>query len=594
MSEWGAYTEEVLDQFQQHICILDKDGEILFINKAWKVFAAENGASSNAFKGANYLRVANQADKEAKTFISEIKKILAGKIRHSEVHYPCHSPTEKRWFKATARPLKLKDKLYVLVIHENESDKFKSVAEKEQLNKKLNAEQQRLLQIFNEAPVSMAIVKGKDHVFQAANEAYYRLTNRTPDIIGKNVREVFPELEGHGYLEWLNKVYITGETFSGNEILFYFYPEGSDELEERYLNFVYQPYRNEEGAIEGIFYTGVDVTEQVVVRKKIEESESRLSSIFENSNYSTLLWKVESTGYYFEEINSNAIAFFGVDVSKNELIGMSAQSFFRKYLNLKISESKWIDRYDAVKSSKKIMSFNYEVEGANGSIITEESIIPIFDKEEVTHILVITRDITDLRKDQQLLVEASEKTSRFARELNRILEEERAHWAREIHDEFGQQLSGIKMSLATLSRINFEPEASQLIISDVVKSLEDATRALKSFSTQLRPGILDSLGISGAVEWLVDEFERKSGIKTNKRINENGISIDGDVSIAIFRVCQETLNNIHKHAKASLVEVVFQINEKEIILEITDNGIGMSRSKLNDPFSIQQQRNLHA
>ncbi|MEQ9009210.1 MAG: ATP-binding protein, partial [Ekhidna sp.] len=134
--------------------------------------------------------------------------------------------------------------------------------------------------------------------------------------------------------------------------------------------------------------------------------------------------------------------------------------------------------------------------------------------------------------------------------------------------------------------INFEPEASQLIVTDVVKSLEEATKSLKAFSMQLRPGILDSLGISEAISWLVDEFAKKSGTKVKKQIESNGVTLDNSTSNAIFRICQETLNNIAKHANATLIEVGFYIDDEEVTLSIIDNGVGMRDSSLNDPFSM--------
>ena len=589
MKSWGKDIEEVLNQFEDHTCLIDDEGEIILVNKAWKAFADENGGSQMTWEGLNYLNANKQGDEEVNQFIAGVKNVLNGKQKSAEFIYPCHSPTEKRWFKATARPLRLKGKKHAIIIHQNESVEGSYLAEKISLDKRLKAEQERLTKIFQEAPISMAIVKGENHVFQAANEAYYRLTNRQPDIMGKNVREVFPELEGHGYLDWLNDVYNTGKTFSGNETLFYFYPKDSDQLEERYLNFVYQPYRNEEGEIEGIFYTGVDVTEQVVARKKIESSESRLSTIFENSKDNILLWKVKKNGYSIEEINSNAMGLFNLGASKEKLIGMSGETFFKKISKWDVDQRQWQDRlklFHSVRSSKESVAVNQEIDRESGSVIYEESIIPIINEKEVTHILVIARDITNVINHQRLLEAAEENTRRFASELNRILEEERAHWAREIHDEFGQQLSGIKMSLSTLSHINFEPEKSQAIIFDVTKSLEDASKSLKTFSTQLRPGILDSLGISEALEWLVDEFVKKSDIEVKKNIDKSDVTIDKELSNNIFRICQESMNNIAKHAGATSVEIAFDIDEKEIVLSITDNGVGIKQEKLQDPFSM--------
>ena len=205
---------------------------------------------------------------------------------------------------------------------------------------------------------------------------------------------------------------------------------------------------------------------------------------------------------------------------------------------------------------------------------------------ETTHYFQIETDITETKNNQRLLMEAEQNARRFANDLNQVLEEERAHWAREIHDEFGQQLSGIKMSLATLNRINFEPETSQLIVADVVKSLEEATKSLKAFSTQLRPAILDSLGIGEAVEWLADEFVKKSAIEVNKNIDDKGAEVDQKILNNIFRICQESLNNIAKHAQSTLVEISFKVTDQHVTLEIVDNGKGIEFSKINNPFSM--------
>ncbi len=211
---------------------------------------------------------------------------------------------------------------------------------------------------------------------------------------------------------------------------------------------------------------------------------------------------------------------------------------------------------------------------------------PIIEQGGGLHYFQIETDITQSKETQLKLLKAENKTRKFAQELNRVLEEERVHWAREIHDEFGQQLSGIKLSLSTLDRIDFEPANSRLIISEVVKSLDSATKSLKDFSKNLRPVILDTHGLKEGVKWLIEEFQKKSNIKVNLDISTADIRVDSNESIALFRICQEALNNIAKHSQASSIEVRLKYDEQEINLEIWDNGIGFDSKVLANSFSM--------
>lgn len=128
-----------------------------------------------------------------------------------------------------------------------------------------------------EAPAGICLLMGPQHVYEFANELYLKLVGFR-DIIGKPIREAFPESDGQGFYELLDNVYATGTAFIGNEKLVKSYSrEGS--IRDKYFNFVYQPTRNSSGEIDGIFVHAVDVTEQVIARKKIEESEERIRLI---------------------------------------------------------------------------------------------------------------------------------------------------------------------------------------------------------------------------------------------------------------------------------------------------------------------------
>ena len=166
-------------------------------------------------------------------------------------------------------------------------------------SKKIAASEQNVSRLFMQAPAVIGVLRGPQHVHELANEMYLQLAGNR-DVIGKAVSEVFPELKAQGFFELLDNVYATGEPFIGNELLTKL-DRGNGKLEEMYFSFVYQPTHNDEGEIDGIFVHGVDVTEQVLARRKVEESEKRFRSLADQSPMIVYLLEpdAEATMSYF-------------------------------------------------------------------------------------------------------------------------------------------------------------------------------------------------------------------------------------------------------------------------------------------------------
>ncbi|MGV3579838.1 HWE histidine kinase domain-containing protein [Brevundimonas sp.] len=129
-------------------------------------------------------------------------------------------------------------------------------------NRRLEMERNRLVEMFMQAPGFVAILSGPDHVFQMHNDAYARIVGRS-DITGKSIRDALPDLAGQGYYELLDSVLATGEPYEGKGAQVTFRPDGSDHEIRRNIDFIYQPVRNTEGAVVGIFVQGHDVTDTV-------------------------------------------------------------------------------------------------------------------------------------------------------------------------------------------------------------------------------------------------------------------------------------------------------------------------------------------
>lgn len=158
----------------------------------------------------------------------------------------------------------------------------KDATEKKRLEKTNEIERQRFYGLYLNAPSCMGILKGPNHVYEMANPLYLELIGKS-DIIGKSVKEVLPELESQGIYEILDTVYSTGNTFSANEMLVKFDLKGDGVLVDTYLNFICQAHRNHDDEIDGILFFMIDVTEQVMSRRKIEESEKRYRQIVETA-----------------------------------------------------------------------------------------------------------------------------------------------------------------------------------------------------------------------------------------------------------------------------------------------------------------------
>lgn len=133
------------------------------------------------------------------------------------------------------------------------------------------AEKQKLVNVFELAPAMIAILHGPTYIYEFANSFYLKVVGKTKDILGKSVKEVFPELKGQGILELLDNIYRTAEPFVGNELLIKLDIDNDGLSEDVYFNFVYQPTRDESGDVDGILVHAVDVTSQVVARRNAEQ-----------------------------------------------------------------------------------------------------------------------------------------------------------------------------------------------------------------------------------------------------------------------------------------------------------------------------------
>ncbi|MFO8234223.1 MAG: PAS domain S-box protein [Bacteroidales bacterium] len=191
-------------------------------------------------------------------------------------------------------------------------------------------------------------------------------------------------------------------------------------------------------------------------------------------------------------------------------------------------------------------------------------------------------DLTERNKIEQELKESRNQLKKLSSYQQNLIEQERSYIAREIHDELGQYLSAIHMGLSWIKKqIDRRDRKMRSKILELIELTNVTLQKVKQLATELHPSIIDDMGILSAIEWYVNEFEKQSKISCYLYLpdNEVEIGIDENKAINIYRIIQEALNNVYRHAEASKVEVSMKQNEKEITLEIKDNGIGFDLSE---------------
>ena len=195
-------------------------------------------------------------------------------------------------------------------------------------------------------------------------------------------------------------------------------------------------------------------------------------------------------------------------------------------------------------------------------------------------VLVHTEDVTERKRNEQQLRESGEQLRALAVRLQSIREEERTSLSREIHDELGQLMTGLKMDLAWIRRRVLDlgyglPDAVAQRMTQMNGLLEDAIHTVRKIAGQLRPAILDDLGLVPAMEWQAREFSERTGIPCELVVGMEELALDRESATELFRIYQEMLTNVARHAHATRVEIHMELSSGVLTLEVEDNGCGI-------------------
>jgi len=196
------------------------------------------------------------------------------------------------------------------------------------------------------------------------------------------------------------------------------------------------------------------------------------------------------------------------------------------------------------------------------------------------------REIMERKRAEEELLQSHERLRDLSAHIESLREAERTSIAREIHDELGQALTALKMDLSWVNkRLPNEQEALIKKIEETSSYVSKIIQTVKRISTELRPGVLDDLGLTAAVEWQVQQFQERTRIKCELTAGED-INLDRDLTTGIFRILQEALTNVARHANATKVKVNLKERDGLLVLQVSDNGKGITKKQIAHPKSF--------
>jgi PAS domain S-box-containing protein len=210
----------------------------------------------------------------------------------------------------------------------------------------------------------------------------------------------------------------------------------------------------------------------------------------------------------------------------------------------------------------------------------------------VRGVVVAHMNITDRKRAEEELRASHEQLRALAARLQDAREEEGTRIAREIHDVLAQELTRLKIDLVWLqSRLAksgkaARPEVLLDRVAEMSQMADVAIHCVQKIATELRPAVLDSLGLGAAVEWHVRDFQTRSGIQCHAQVPEEEQPVDRAFATAVFRILQESLTNVLRHARATWVHVLLRQECDRLLLQVRDNGCGIAPETLSNPLSI--------
>jgi len=353
------------------------------------------------------------------------------------------------------------------------------------------------------------------------------------------------------------------------------------------VDYLYKPIDNY------ILLSKVDVFLNLYNQKQIIIENSRQIKLYSEELSKTYNELIKSEHKYRSYIDNapdgvfifNKDGFFtDANPALNKISGYSNEELAKMKLNelfINVSLENFLNNNYNVhgkQSSNNDISYKNKI-GTLGWIVLE--VVKLSDNE----FLGFAKDINERKQKEEEIINSLEKLHQLSKHVEKVREKERLAISRELHDDLGQALTAVKIDL-TMIKNNIENDNKTVEkINKVINLVGNTIKTVQKLTSQLRPEVLEDLGIEAAIEWYTKEFSERTHIDVNIDIVDK-IIISSDDALIVFRILQESLTNISRHTKATKVEIKLFNSHDCFCLSVIDNGIGITENSLNSKKSF--------
>ncbi len=433
----------------------------------------------------------------------------------------------------------------------------------------LRASEERFAKIFNLSPFRMGILRIRDGVVLEINDAWIKDTGFSRDkIINQPIFNLASQMED-GLTAKIREVLTAPKPVLNWEVRFNS-KDGREVIANTSAVII---------DLDGepcYLWAANDITERKHAEEALQASESRFSIAFNSNPMLATISMLE--GGRFLAVNDSFVALTGY--SREEAVGHTALE-----LNLWPNPEDRRKVMDKLKKEKRVRDFEAGIRLKNGE---QRKLLLSVEKIELDGqvcLLHVANDVT-LRKRAEEALRALSARLRSARE------EEGTRIAREIHDELGGALTGLKWDLEKIDAM-LSASANDSLTSDVHERINSMTTTIertittvRRIASELRPVMLDDLGLVAAIEWQVEQFQARTGLKCHWTNTANEVELDREKSTAVFRILQEILTNVLRHAQATNLYVKLSRTRQHLELEVKDDGRGITKSQRMNSRSL--------
>ena len=317
-----------------------------------------------------------------------------------------------------------------------------------------------------------------------------------------------------------------------------------------------------------------DITARLQAQENLRASENRFHLLTSATTDIVYDWDMTTNAIWW---NENLRLLFGYEGNPEQL----GIDFWTSLIHPDDAARISVSLFGAIDDGKQFWADEYRFRRADGSYanLLDRGYIVRNGEGKPIRMIGAMMDITDRKLAEQRLRDSREQLRALTGHLEQVREEERTRIAREIHDELGQALTGLKIDLSWFAARLPNHSGFQEKSAAMLKLIDSTVHAVRRLSTELRPAILDNLGLTPAIEWLAQEFEKRTGVRCEFVTADDDLTLDEERMTALFRICQEALTNITRYAQATAVHIILETDEKDILLRISDNGRGITEDE---------------